>query len=426
MALLKVINGDFAGSTYAIGSNALKMGRAEGNDFLVADGSVSSRHCEVALDASGNLLVRDLGSTNGTFIEGQQIREALVQPGQKLRLGNIEMLFEGDPSRAAVVEAPITLNLPPPPLSNPPIPVRVNGAAPGATGVVAGPDDCVNHPGVAAKFVCPKCGRKACAQCTTQRKLGMTIAEFCTSCGGQCKKASIAAREAAAAASLPKSFGSAVTGSFKYPFKGNGLLLLVCGTIFYSFMSILLRFAFLYAIPLVVITYGYLFAYMQKIVVCSASGEADPPGWPEVSDIQADIIQPFLQLIGTLALSFAPALVVWYFAGALAGQFTLLLGMIYFPMALLGVAMSDSLICLNPVFVLSSIMKAPKHYTIACLAFGLVLILRVYVLDLVEQIDILFVPLLLYWFIFLIALIIQMRVLGIFYYINKRKLGWGV
>jgi hypothetical protein len=429
MALLKIISGDLAGSAYTVGGGALKVGRAEGNDLCMADVSVSSRHCEVALDPSGNLLVRDLDSTNGTFIEGQRVREAFVQPGQRLRLGNLEMLFEAEvvAEEGFVDAAPVTLNLPPPPIA----PMRVSGGVPTTVAVttapaVAGPNDCVNHPGVRAKLVCSKCGRKACAQCTNQKKLGMTIVDFCQACGGPCKKAEVVAREAAAAASLPKSFGQAVMASFKFPFMGNGLIVLVCGTLFYSFMDLLLRFAFIYAIPLVVITYGYLFAYMQKIVVCSAAGDAEPPGWPEISDIWADIIQPFFQLLVILVISFLPAFLVWFQMGALAGQFALVLSMVYFPMALLGVAMSDSFACLNPLFILSSVMKAPKQYIVACLAFGLVLFLRIYLHEKIYGIPVPLVGFLLYWFIFLVALIIQMRVLGIFYYTNRRALGWGV
>src|ERR1044071_9535407 len=130
MALLKVISGDLAGSAYAVGNGSLRVGRAEGNDLRMADGSVSSRHCELSLDGSGNLLVRDLDSTNGTFIEGQRVKEAFVQPGQRLRLGNLELVFEGDATAVANVEdaAPIALNLPPPPMA----PARV---AVGATTV---------------------------------------------------------------------------------------------------------------------------------------------------------------------------------------------------------------------------------------------------------------------------------------------------
>lgn len=424
MALLKIISGEMSGASYTIGSECLKIGRAEGNDLQLRDGSVSSRHCEVSLDPDGNLLVRDLGSTNGTYIEGLQVREpALALPGQRVRFGNLELLFEGEGKSVSAPEEEVTLNLPPKPMAAPP-PVRTNVVA--VTPAVAGPDDCPNHPGVKATLVCGRCGKQACKQCTKQQKLGMNLVDFCLSCGGQCKKMSQAKKEAAIAAERPKSYKAAVSGSLGYPFRGNGLTTLICGSIFCTVIDFLAGFTLIYLIPLMVILYGYLFAYMQKIVVTSAAGDSDPPDWPEVSDIHQDIVQPFLQLLFTLAVSFIPALVVWVMIGALAGQFMLLLGMIYFPMALLGVAMSDSYGALNPIFVLSSVMRAPGDYVMTCLSFGAVVFLRVFVHGAIDEIGIPFLPFLVYWIIFLVALMIQMRILGMFYFLNRNRLGWGL
>lgn len=105
MALLRIKNGVEAGTALTLRRGTLRVGRSEGNDYQIADTSVSGGHCEVALDAAGNLAIRDLGSTNGTFVEGQRITEALMKPGQTLRLGNVELAFENTQSvnDAAVV-----------------------------------------------------------------------------------------------------------------------------------------------------------------------------------------------------------------------------------------------------------------------------------------------------------------------------------
>ncbi len=439
MALLKILNGDASGVSYAVGNTALKVGRAEGNDLQLPDVSVSSRHCEIWVDSMGNLLVKDLGSTNGTFVGGQRVTEAFVAPGQKLRLGNLEFLFEGEAGAApvaqpavarvaAVATAPVALNMPPPPVAQ-----VVRATAPAvavAAPVEVGPNDCLNHGGTLAALVCGRCGKKWCKMCTKQQKLGMQIVDFCPSCGGQCKKAAEAAREAAAAADRPKSFTAAVMKSFQYPFKGNGLILLITGTIFYAFMDTLLGLRrgiiTIYSLVVFVITYGYLFAYMQKIVVCSAAGDEDPPGWPEVSDIGADIVQPFFQLLITLVVSFVPAFIVSQQMGPLPGQFVSILGMIYFPMALLGVAMSDSYGSLNPVFVVSSILRAPKNYIVTCVAFVVLEIIYNNLSEVISEIAVPVLPFLIFWFLFLMCLIIAMRILGLFYFMNRRELGWGV
>ena len=66
------------------------LGRNPTNDFRVHDVTVSSFHCEIVV-SEGSVLVRDLGSTNGTYIEGQPIQEAPLSPGQILRLGSADL-----------------------------------------------------------------------------------------------------------------------------------------------------------------------------------------------------------------------------------------------------------------------------------------------------------------------------------------------
>src|SRR5436309_9463626 len=69
------------------------LGRNPTNDFRLHDVTVSSFHCEIVV-SEDSVLVRDLGSTNGTYIEGQQIQEAPLQPGQILRLGSADLRLE--------------------------------------------------------------------------------------------------------------------------------------------------------------------------------------------------------------------------------------------------------------------------------------------------------------------------------------------
>lgn len=94
MARLVVITASLAGSVYELGDKWMTIGRADGNTFQVVEASVSGRHCEVRVK-NDELTVRDLLSTNGTFINGQKISEDVVKPGQTLRLGDVELRFEG-------------------------------------------------------------------------------------------------------------------------------------------------------------------------------------------------------------------------------------------------------------------------------------------------------------------------------------------
>ena len=81
MPKLVVISKNLAGLSFELSATPAIIGRAEGTTFQIIEPSVSGRHCEVRL-CGNEVLVRDLKSTNGTFINGQQILEAVLKPGQ--------------------------------------------------------------------------------------------------------------------------------------------------------------------------------------------------------------------------------------------------------------------------------------------------------------------------------------------------------
>jgi len=83
------------GRTHDLKAEKTTVGRVEDNMFQIAEPSVSSHHCEVVLRGH-DVIVRDLNSTNGTFINGEKITESPIKPGQILRLGQIEMRLETD------------------------------------------------------------------------------------------------------------------------------------------------------------------------------------------------------------------------------------------------------------------------------------------------------------------------------------------
>ena len=87
------------------------IGRVEDNTFQIADPSVSSHHCEVHLRGS-EILIRDLNSTNGSFIGNDKITEQVLKPGQILRLGQVELKLEAEGAPAAP-SAPPAPGMPP-------------------------------------------------------------------------------------------------------------------------------------------------------------------------------------------------------------------------------------------------------------------------------------------------------------------------
>ena len=95
MAKLVVLSAGMTGRTQEMKVDKTTIGRVEDNTFQIAEASVSSHHCEVLLRGN-EVLVRDLNSTNGTFINGEKVSESVIKPGQILRLGQIEMRLDTD------------------------------------------------------------------------------------------------------------------------------------------------------------------------------------------------------------------------------------------------------------------------------------------------------------------------------------------
>src|SRR5262245_25494684 len=71
------------------------VGRNQTNDFRIPEPSVSSFHCEITISESG-CRVRDLQSTNGTFIDDEPVLEAGIEAGQVLQLGTVTLRLEAE------------------------------------------------------------------------------------------------------------------------------------------------------------------------------------------------------------------------------------------------------------------------------------------------------------------------------------------
>jgi pSer/pThr/pTyr-binding forkhead associated (FHA) protein len=104
MARLVLLSEGFTGRTFDLKGEKITVGRVSDNAFEIPESSVSSHHAEL-IPQGNDLLVRDLGSTNGTFINGEQISEAVLKPGQILRFGTIELRLE-NPESAPATTAP--------------------------------------------------------------------------------------------------------------------------------------------------------------------------------------------------------------------------------------------------------------------------------------------------------------------------------
>ncbi|MBI3792903.1 MAG: FHA domain-containing protein [Gemmatimonadetes bacterium] len=100
------------------------VGRALTSDIPIPDPTISRRHAEVSI-ADGKVVIKDLGSSNGTFRNGQQVTEATCHNGDQVTFGKVQFVLH--------IEAPANAAMPTP-AGPPPLPDHGMGAGHGAGG----------------------------------------------------------------------------------------------------------------------------------------------------------------------------------------------------------------------------------------------------------------------------------------------------
>jgi pSer/pThr/pTyr-binding forkhead associated (FHA) protein len=93
MWILRTITDAESEKTFRILPGGVRtLGRAAGADFIVDAALVSRVHCRLTALPDGQLEVRDLESTNGTFVNGQRVGVAHLAPGDRLQVGRVELV----------------------------------------------------------------------------------------------------------------------------------------------------------------------------------------------------------------------------------------------------------------------------------------------------------------------------------------------
>ncbi len=95
MTKLRISLPDGSPLVFDLGEVRVTVGRLPDNDLQIEDDSISSHHAEITYDGTAHQL-NDLGSTNGTFVNGEQTTGATLHPGDQVRFGQIDCVVEGD------------------------------------------------------------------------------------------------------------------------------------------------------------------------------------------------------------------------------------------------------------------------------------------------------------------------------------------
>jgi hypothetical protein len=143
------------------------FGRSSENDFHIEHPTVSAWHCEIVLTDDG-VVVRDCGSANGTFVDGEQVKEAKLSAGQTLHLGEVELLVETTDLIIAIPSFDMARPAPPVVLAD-------------------GSLICPRHPQAHATHQCTHCREVLCDACVHRlRRRGGKLMKLCPLCSHPC------------------------------------------------------------------------------------------------------------------------------------------------------------------------------------------------------------------------------------------------
>lgn len=408
---------------------SLTLGRSPSCGVAVADDSVSGTHCQIV--ASGeSVIVKDLGSTNGTFLDGELISEATVVPGQRLRFGNVPAELIADPPKSparGVLRVNLADAAPPPPSATASyVPDEYSEA-------VEAPSMCGSHPDSFARYYCPKCQKNFCELCVS-RLPGERTGMFCRKCGVECVALNVAM---VVPPDRYSDFFAALPGMFAFPFQGGGLVFLICGAVVLAFLDFLKTWGGLFGVGLHVVYWGYLFSFMQRLVQTAAQGSDEFANWSIVTDFFQDIIQPFFQILVVSIVCFTPAIFLAFkwdidwmspqgvdriqlaiFATAA------LVGAVYYPMSILAVSMFDTVAALNPMVIVPAMLRTAAEYAVVLVMSAVIVGVSLGGEYAAAQLKIPFLLTFITTLLWLYFLIVQMRMLGLMYYARREDLGW--
>lgn len=111
-AVLVMFRSDGERRSFSMARDITVIGRREDCDLRIPLGDVSRKHCRLIRDGDA-IRIEDLGSSNGTFHNGQRVQEAVLSPGDSVQVGPVVFVLQvdgvpSDEELAPVVLAPAT------------------------------------------------------------------------------------------------------------------------------------------------------------------------------------------------------------------------------------------------------------------------------------------------------------------------------
>jgi len=212
-----------------------------------------------------------------------------------------------------------------------------------------------------------------------------------------------------------------ISDVLKFPFKGTGKYILIIGVILSLILSVA-SYIPLLGIIIAIGASGYFAAYFFAIINSTASGKDEACDWPDFRDFWSDLVGPWLLMLSAMFFSFAPSviLILIFEPSDMVRTGLLALGFIHLPMAILRVAIFNTM---GSAFWLNTfpvIMNCLSQYFILLLIIGALIVINMIIDGIISSIPIL--GWFLGFFLWMYSLMVGGRVLGLFYRDNRRIL----
>lgn len=107
-AVLVMFRSDGERRSFSMARDMTVIGRREDCDLRIPLGEVSRKHCRILRDGD-SLKLEDLGSSNGTFLNGQRVQEAMLSPGDTIQVGPVVFVLQIDGAPSDDELRPVTM-----------------------------------------------------------------------------------------------------------------------------------------------------------------------------------------------------------------------------------------------------------------------------------------------------------------------------
>src|SRR6266849_5742040 len=102
------VAGPFQGTAFSLSERNVSIGRDPSNDLWIADHALSRQHC-LLVAQDGQFAIRDLGSKNGTLVNGMPIGEHLLHDGDHISVGDSVFIFQLEEGEVHLERSPVEL-----------------------------------------------------------------------------------------------------------------------------------------------------------------------------------------------------------------------------------------------------------------------------------------------------------------------------